>query len=149
MHAPGLGAATLAHDFLLAATKVQSPAKSELEALRQKPSLVAYYLAAHSVELALKSFLLVRGVSAHDLRGRAYGHNLAALLAASRKRRLGLVVKLSERELRIIRLMNDMYSAKELEYRYGGPRVLPPYAELVHTAERLCNGAHGFAAGAS
>lgn len=149
MHAPGLGTVTLAQDFLAAATKVQAPAKTAIEAFRQKPSLVAYYLAAHSVELALKSFLLVRGVSAQTLRGRAYGHNLAALLAESRRRRLGVIVKLSDRELRVLRQMNETYSAKELEYRYGGSRVLPPYAELVRIAERLCNGAHGYAASAS
>ena len=149
MHGPGLGASTHARDFLAAATKVQAPAKTELEAFRQRPSLVAYYLAAHAIELSLKSFLLVKGVSVQVLRSRTYGHNLAALLTESRRRRLGLVVKLSESEVRMIRLMNETYSAKELEYRYGGSRVLPPYAGLVVIAERLCSGVHGYAASAS
>jgi hypothetical protein len=146
MHAPGVGTATLARDFLASAVKVQAPATSELEELKQRVSLVSYYLAGHAIELALKSFLLVRGVSTNVLRGRAYGHNLSALLTECRRRKLGIIVKLSERELRIIRLINEMYSAKELEYRHGGSRALPPYAAVVAVAERLCNGVYAHAA---
>jgi hypothetical protein len=142
MNQAAIGAATLAKQFHACALKLQSPARTPLDVLRQRVSVVAYYLLGHSIELALKSFLLARCIPNDKLRSRAFGHNLAALLAESRKRRLGIVAKLSDREARIIRLLNQMYEAKELEYRVTGRRTLPPYAEL---AERLCNGVHAHA----
>ena len=146
MHPPAIGTSRLARQFLAAALKVQAPAQTELEEFRQEVSLVAYYLVGHSVELALKTFLIGRGVSIELLRGRKYGHNLAALLTECRRRRMGTVVKLSARELNVIRLINEMYVAKELEYRVTGSRALPRYAEVVSLAERLCKGVEFYAA---
>ena len=148
MHPAAIGAATLAKEFYAGAVQLQPPARTPLDVLRQRVPRVAYYLLGHSIELSLKSFLLARGIPNDKLRSRAFGHNLAALLAESRKRRLGTVAKLSDREVRIIRLLNQMYEAKELEYRVTGSRTLPPYAELADVAERLCNGVHAHASSA-
>lgn len=142
---PALRSARFSQQFLAAALKVQRPALTERETLVQRPSLVAFYLVGHAIELALKSYLIARGLTVEDLRGRKYGHKLNALLAECRKRRIGLAVKLSAKDLQTIRGLNETYAAKELEYQFGGSRTLPPYADLVNVAERLSVGMLGYA----
>jgi N-acetylglutamate synthase-like GNAT family acetyltransferase len=38
----------------------------------------AYFLAMHSIELSLKAFMRLRGVTVHELRSRKYGHGIRA-----------------------------------------------------------------------
>jgi hypothetical protein len=85
---PAIRTVRFSQQFLAAALKVQRPAETEREALRQRPSLVSYYLLGHAIELALKSYLFARGLSLDDLRSRKYGHKLDVLLTECRRRRL-------------------------------------------------------------
>ena len=139
-----IGFLRVANDYLRAARTVQQPPVSELEALRQRISLPAYFLVGHASELALKAFLLGRGHTITELRSRKYGHDLAALIAESRKRKLGREVRLSARELDCLRLLNECYSAKEFEYAINGYRRLPSYALVFSTATKLCEGLQGY-----
>lgn len=133
-----LGAALLSRQFLDAAISVQSPARTAAQELAQPTSFVAFYLAGHSIELAFKAFLLGRGMSIASLRNpRTFGHNLSALLAESRTRRLGTCVKLSATEIKVVQLLNDCYSAKELEYVFNGTRRLPHYSVVIRLATKL------------
>ena len=131
------GSLRLAKEYLAAATRIQAPATNEIDALRQRISFPAYFLVGHSIELSLKAFLLGRGMKISALRSRSFGHDLEALVSEARRRRIGLHVKLSAKEVKGIKVLNDCYAAKEFEYAVTGLRHLPPY-QLVHaTATRL------------
>jgi hypothetical protein len=132
-----LGCIRLAKQFLDSAIKVQKPATSYGEDLAQPISLVAYYLVGHSVELSLKSFLLGRGMPITTLRSRKYGHNLTVLLAESRKRKLGLCSKLTAKDVVAIKILDECYSVKELEYSFNGARRLPNYPTIIALATKL------------
>lgn len=135
-----LGAVRLSGEFLSAAQNAQEPAKTSMQELAQRLSLVAYYLVGHSIELSLKAFLLGRGLTWSILGSRKYGHNLSALLAECRRRKLGTCVKLSTREMAVVQVLNDCYSAKELEYSFTGSRRLPNYSQVVQLATKLHDG---------
>ena len=96
------------------------------------------------MELALKAFLLGRGMTLAELKSRKYGHDLAALLTEARRRKLGNEVSLSRPELEAMRLLNEMYSVKELEYAITGYRRLPSYAITHAVASKLCTGLQGY-----
>jgi hypothetical protein len=130
----------LASEYLTAADSVLQPTSSPAEELRQRLSLPAFFLVGHAIELALKAFLLARGSTVSQLRSRAYGHSLIALLAEARRRKLGKLVKLSRDELAAIHVLNQMYAAKEFEYVVNGVRGLPHYFVAHSTASRLCRG---------
>ncbi|TZF80717.1 hypothetical protein [Cognatilysobacter lacus] len=132
-----LGAHRLAGEFLSAALKVSPVPSSAAEELRRPLSLVGYYLVGHSVELSLEAFLLGRGVAIAKLRNKPFGHNLVSLVSEARRRKLGLVVKLSRQELLVLSVLNECYSAKELEYSVTGLRRLPRYPLAVALASKL------------
>jgi len=135
-----LGFLRVGSEYLRAAELVLPPAKTEAEAFRQRLSLSAYFLVGHAIELALKAFLFSRGLSISRLRSREYGHNLARLLTEARRRKLGNLVKLAQSEVVSVRLLDEMYSAKEFEYSANGVRGLPHYAVAYSAAEKLCTG---------
>ncbi len=139
-----LGCLFFAREYLKAARLVQTPPPSELEALRQRISLPGYFLLGHSIELALKAFLLGRGMTVTELRGRKYGHDLSALLAVASRRQLGREVKLKSSEAKAILLLNECYAAKELEYAFTGLRRFPSYALLHQVAEKLSTGLQSY-----
>ncbi len=142
-----LGVINLSKQFLAAARHTQEPAKNAAQELGQKLSLVAYYLAGHSIELSFKAFLLGRGLTVETLRGRKYGHNLSALLAESRRRKLGNCVKLSRQDLAVVQTLNGCYAAKELEYMFYGSRTIPPYSLFVALAAKLHGGIASYCSG--
>jgi hypothetical protein len=127
-----------AEDYLNAALLVKRPAESFRDNL--EISIPAYFLAGHSIELSLKAFLRARGVSVGDLRSKAYGHNLEAILRESRRRKLGLVVSLTKTDIDSVFLLNQVYKPKELEYIVTGYRQFPAYGALVVCAKKLVQG---------
>jgi hypothetical protein len=135
-----------AQEYLSAAGLVKRPAGTEVEAFTQRLCFPAYYLVGHAIELALKAFLLGRGMSVSKLRSKTYGHSSALLLKA-RRRRLGLVLKLKPSEVAAIRTLDECYSAKEFEYVVNGARRVPPYALAYPTASSLCTGLRAYCAG--
>jgi hypothetical protein len=64
-----------------------------------------YFLLCHSVELALKAFLHMKGVSEREMRGRQYGHSLAKLFEAASNHGLDI----SERARLIPHYYNDLH----------------------------------------
>lgn len=135
-----LGVIRLSKEFLVGARAAQEPAKNAAQELGQKLSLVAYYLAGHSIELSLKAFLLGRGLSIDTLRSRKYGHNLSVLLSESRRLKLGNCAKLSPKDLAVVQTLDGCYSAKEFEYMFYGSRTLPPYSMVIAVATKLHDG---------
>lgn len=128
-----------AEDFLRAA-----------QALPQRPDRfprVSYYLCCHSIELSLKAFLRLAGVSAKELRDpKKFGHNLERLLDRAFALQLRRVVPLSPEREQAIRRGNGYYGRKLYEYLDGptgllealtGWRDRPPLDELMASAELL------------
>lgn len=138
------GVARLSREFLDAGIATKAPPKDALQELVQPAPLVAFYLIGHSIELSLKAFLLGRGESITALRSKRFGHDLSALLVESRRRKLGTCVKLSSTEIRVVHMLNDCYSSKELEYLFNGTRRLPHYSVTVRIAEKLHAGVDSF-----
>jgi hypothetical protein len=131
-------------DFLSAADAVKPP--SELKRKMDGVSMVAYYLVGHSIELTLKSYLFAKGYKLKDLRDpKKYGHSLSNLLNECRKRKIGREVKLSNAEIAVIHLLNDVYKTKRFEYLEYGMYRLPGYLFTRDVAEKLVNGLSKYA----
>ena len=140
-----LGFLRLAKEYLEAATMVQAPPEGAREAMAARFSLPAYFLVCRSIELALKAFLCSRGVSTERLRRRSeFGHSLGKLSSESRRRRLGLIIRLSKQEVAWLNLLSESYSEKAFEYLDGDALVLrvPPYGPLHDLACRLISALH-------
>jgi hypothetical protein len=84
-----------------------------------------YFLYGRSIELALKAFLVARGVPYSELRSRTYGHDLIALLRRARRHRLGQFAKISKKEMGALALLNAQYSSKRFEYIVTGTFSIP------------------------
>jgi len=134
-----------AEEFLEAATRVCKPPVIAREKLRLRINMTAYYLLGHSIELSLKAFLFGRGVKYNKLRNKPYGHDLYKLITESRKRRLGIQVKLTPNEVELIKLLSISYSAKLLEYTEVGYYKLPGYGILHEIATKLVAGIRPYA----
>lgn len=98
-----------AADFLRAAHSVPSQ--------EQRFSPVAYYLYCHSIELALKAFLRIKGVSVIRLSNRRhFGHDLTRLLDGAIALDLLALAHLPDEQQQSIRDANSYYSSKVFEY---------------------------------
>jgi hypothetical protein len=87
----------------------------------QRPT---YYLLGHSIEVALKSFLLANGTSQGTLR-KKLGHNLAKTARRVIAVRSNSISPVVQEYLAAIDLLNHYYQAKELEYRVTGTKTFP------------------------
>jgi len=130
----------LGREYLDAARRAHPPPTTKLEELRVGHSTPAFFLVGHSIELALKAFLLGSRVSEEELKHRRLGHNLTALLTRAQALKLASEVALTEEETATIQMLDGIYSAKELEYRVVGMRTFPPYALIFAVADKLCTG---------
>ena len=89
------------------------------------------FLFSHAIELYLKAFLLLNGVTVEDLRGRALGHNLKSLTSKAVK--LGLNVSKEHREW--IGLANEAILDRYIET--GSRTVLLP-----NSLTAICSNLH-------
>jgi hypothetical protein len=130
-------------DYLLAARAV------DVKILEQPhlyfPTLQLY---AISIELSLKAFLLKRGHTHAEVK--ALRHNLSKALAAARRHKLGLSVKLAPREIAAIQILDITYSTHQLRYIETGVTKVPQLIYISRAAqslvlglERLCTGQSG------
>ena len=100
------------------------------------------------IELALKAFLLKRGLTLNEVR--SLSHNLTKTLAVARRHKLGQEVKLDRREIAAIQILDINYSSHRLRYIATGATKTPQliYIEraaksLVLGLEFLCTGTTG------
>lgn len=121
--------------FLSAATTVKAPSENRNEEL----DLVAYYLIGHSIELALKAFLLSKKDYNIDKLKSQFGHNLEKLLTVAREGKLDREVKLSQEEVKAIKLLNIAYNNKNFEYMKYEEYHLPQYWYIHNVAKKLVN----------
>jgi hypothetical protein len=78
-------------------------------------SPVPYYLACRSIELALKSYLLARGLSLKQVKCEL-NHSLVKALQRASDLGLASLVEVSEAESRLLGEADALYSKKHFEY---------------------------------
>jgi hypothetical protein len=117
---------TLSQEFLSAAKILYNTNQIELN-----HNSVAYYLAGHSAELALKSYLFKKGESIEDLAKR-FGHDLQLLIKIARLNELP-----SYCETGNIMKLGNIYKKKRLEYRLNNKLIFPPLDLLIEEVDCL------------
>src|SRR5665647_390271 len=98
------------------------------------------FLTGQAIELALKAFLLSKGVSLKSLRGREFGHQLHVCLRKAKELGLGELVSLKEDEEETIEILDALYSTKQLQYIVSGFKTFPVHGPLERAALRLIHG---------
>jgi hypothetical protein len=98
------------------------------------------FLTGQAIELALKAFLLSKGVPLKTLRGRDYGHQLHACLRKAKELGLGDLVALAQDEEETIEILDPLYSTKQLQYIVSGFKTFPVHGPLERAALRLIHG---------
>ncbi len=83
-------------------------------------SLPGYFLLGRSIELSLKAYLMRCEVSINILRRREFGHDLSKLLDKALEKDIRNTVNLSEADIALIHVLNDVYSTKRYEYKETG-----------------------------
>lgn len=94
------------------------------------------FLVGQSIELALKAYLLHRGVSLREIR-KDCGHELHRSLRKAKE--LGLLshIDLSAEEHSVLTLLDALYSTKQLQYIVTGAKRFPVFGPLERAALRL------------
>lgn len=96
------------------------------------------YLYGLAIVLGLKAFLLERGNSLVELKN--ISHRLGRLLSLARRRKLGLLVKLSPHHLSAVQALDVTYSSDQLRYIVTGSTVVPRLDALESAAESIVGG---------
>jgi len=117
-----VGMARYAREFLEAAVALDDVIGDKQEYFPM-PSVPVLYLAAHSIELGLKSFLLHEGKSLDELR--EFGHNLEKCLDTANQLNLSQLVIFESREIAALEALNELYSTKQLNYISTGTKRYP------------------------
>lgn len=97
------------------------------------------FLVGQSIELALKAYLVAKGVPLRDLRTE-YGHELHKSLRKAKELGLLTVVPLDTADTDAIELLDAIYSTKELQYIQTGFRTYPVFGPLERAALKLIHG---------
>ena len=93
------------------------------------------FLVAHSIELALKSYLRSKGAAINDLKG--LGHNLARCWEKAVKNGIEQYVVLTEEDLDILKLIGRLHLSTELRYIRTGFKTFPVFGSLEALARQL------------
>jgi len=93
------------------------------------------FLVGQSVELALKAFLLHKGVDLGQLR--QYGHDLHRSLRKAKELGLFELVQFSAEESLVVRILDDLYRSKRLQYIRTGAATYPAFGPLQRAALKL------------
>lgn len=92
-------------------------------------SPVPYYLYCRCLELGLKAFLLLKGVSKQELKNKTLGHDLDAVVAKAEELGLSAFLVLSAEEKGEISKANSYYANKDFEY-VNISKVMRGYPQL-------------------
>lgn len=121
--------------FAQQAQQFLDAAKRESSTSGRPISLPAYFLAGRSIELALKSYLLLEGRVERDLR--RISHDLGAALDAAQASNLSSLLTVAAESDQAVRWINDYYAVKDLEYPTTGFKSYPPVHYLLNFSESL------------
>lgn len=97
------------------------------------------FLVGHALELALKAYLLSRGVPLRKLR-QTYRHDLRRTLRKAKELGLSDVVALTEQDESTIELLNTLYESKQLQYIVTEEKEFPVFSPLQDVAEKILPG---------
>lgn len=133
-----IGLARYAKEFLEAALAVDDSVGMR-EEYQRIPPIPVLYLIGHSIELTLKAFLVHKGMVVSELRSKNYGHDLMKCWEKSIELGLGDIYTFTSDDTEIIRLLNTLYSKKQLEYIVTGYKEFPVFGPLHKLAVSLVN----------
>lgn len=125
-------------------------AKSYLNAGRALPAPeapyepVRYYVTCHSIELALKAYLSLKGDTMLKLAENAFGHNLTNIFAHAEAQGILSEIPLTNLHCDEIQRAAEYYGEKVFEYPAVGEAIrayprLPDLSLLLEAAEVMCN----------
>ncbi|GMV60476.1 MAG: hypothetical protein AMXMBFR72_35640 [Betaproteobacteria bacterium] len=97
------------------------------------------FLVGQAIELALKAFLLKKGVELRKLRHN-FGHDLHRSLRKAKELGLADVVALSAEEESVLALLDALYSTKQLQYIVTGAKTFPVFGPLEAVGRKLVYG---------
>ena len=98
------------------------------------------YLIGHSIELGLKSYLLYMGISLDDLPQKKYGHNLIKSFDKAKELGLLKIVNFDTVEIEGLKVLNELYSTKQLNYIITGSKTFPVFGPIQSFCRKLLNG---------
>jgi hypothetical protein len=94
-----------------------------------------FIITLHAIELALKAFLIARGYTETDLKGRSFGHDLEKLYAAAKASGLKLDTPNADE---LIAWTNEWHSTGvRIRYEFVEQRTLPLCETLVPLASEI------------
>lgn len=128
-----IGLARYAYEYIDAAMLVE---RSDSTPNHISP-IPAYFLALHGIELTLKSFLRHKGVTARELRGQKYGHDLHACHKKSKE--LGLLSIFNEQanDADAMHMLVGLNDHQGLRYIKTGMKHFPLWSLVEPLAVRL------------
>jgi len=116
-------------DFYSAACVVREHHKAE-------SFMPFHFLIYQSIELSLKAYLLKKGITVAELKGKKYGHDVKKILDASLENGLKDHVALDQTHIAVIKIANEEYRNKRFQYIQTGSMTVPD-VELIINAARL------------
>ncbi len=113
------------------------------------PKLMAppLQLYGQSLELALKAFLLKRGLALTEVE--TLRHRLAEILSVCRTRKLGTEVKLTGHDIALVNLLSASYASHRLRYIVTGHYSLPELKFMGQVCERVVAGLERYCTGSA
>lgn len=131
-----VGLTRYAHDFFDSARALQNQLgkTTSFKLVSPMPSL---YLIGRSIELVLKAYLLQHGLTLRALRQKPYGHDLDACQRKAKELGLAAIVSFHPAEEGAFKLLNKLYSTKQLEYIVTGTKYIPVFGLVEIFTEKL------------
>ncbi len=102
------------------------------------PPVPVMYLTGHSIELILKAFMLFKGESLTNLKNK-YGHNLEKAFIKANELGLGKSVQFDTNEIEVLKILNVLYSTKQLNYFFRGAKEYPTFGIVQTLTEKMLN----------
>jgi hypothetical protein len=91
------------------------------------------FLVGQAIELALKAFLLSRGVTLRELRTH-FGHGLHRSFRKAKELGLLSLTQVTAEEQSVLEVLDDLYSSKQLQYIVTGAKAFPVFGPLERVA---------------
>ncbi|MDL2338190.1 MAG: hypothetical protein QFE16_10145 [Pseudomonadota bacterium] len=133
-----IGLARYAGEFMEAALAADAK-MGKKDGYERVAPIPVMFLVGQSIELALKAFLLARGVTLRQLRT-DYGHELHRSLRKAKELGLLEVVPLESEDINAIELLDHLYATKQLQYIVTGANSFPVFGLLQSAALKLVYG---------
>ncbi|MDR7334387.1 hypothetical protein [Roseateles asaccharophilus] len=97
------------------------------------------FLVGQAIELALKAYLLHKGVELKRLR-QDFGHEIHRALRKAKELGLFDAVPLTPEDEATVELLNSLYASKQLQYIVTGAKTYPVFGPLEQVARKLVYG---------